>query len=1784
MEEEVRIRIIAEAVADAAIKKLEELAGTEKDLTSATDQARNAAKGASSEYDKQAGLVAQLEKKISDLRIAMRASLNRDDIQKYTVEIEKAEKELAELTGTAEKGTSIFKTLGTMILGFVAADKIMDMAKSTFELVNQTDRLQTALKNALSSNEEYTRSLQFLDKLSNDYGQNLNILTKSYTNFIASSNSSNLSLEERQRIYASIVKAGSALKLSNDEIEGSLTAISQMFSKGNVQAEELRGQLGERLPGAFDMAAKAMGVTTMQLNKMLEDGEVLAVDLLPKLATELENTYGAKAQSNLQTVGGAWNRVINSIIKYTAEVNEATGFTKILAGGINALADNFGTVISVAGTAVKGFVAYRLVLLASEVATKGLLATTSAWLAATKAGLIIKGQAILALEAYTGMTIATTQSQIAATTAARSFNAALASTGPLLAFSAALYGLYEIFVSVKKSMDDANAVNLEYIKANDESIKSEQSKVIQLKIAIDHIKTLKEGTEARTYAVQQAINKFPEYLKGLNAEIASNAQLEFVYKGVNAQMHERINLMARERQARAIEDQMTNIAQKLNEKGISARTVSDYMVEIKTDNVSSAYTVEVMKYEKLAKQFTEVDNARHSIFIKNAEKELEALKGRYNMGEITLGQYMKEYNAAVKSTGAQKKLYSDLEIQQNSLMDAVKKASTEEINSINSRKAKVKELTELRDASSNTSEITKYNNQIKEQEKLIDQLSGKAEKGAAARVKAQETIDNAWKKSHQNYLEIVMARENSERKELEYLEQNNKEKAEAEREIKDALLSIENEYIERQSQMLYLRKIQEANSLEEIERINEDFAKEKRQILKDQLNQELQTHKSSITQITAEIKKGNDKEAKLKEELQELRAQYDKKHDQQMALAKTKTNKAQFDTLEAEKKTILKSISYKEDELKTTRSLQSENMKSLVKHQKELEKIEKEISKVQSEEDKERLEKKKKLLKDRQELELKMAKDGYNAQALAREKFSKDFAKLDEKELAELNAFYLKKKLTVDKYNQLDLEAKNKHGVEFHLLTKEQQDAILALVEAGANKELQDLKKHTKALKHTRKEHQEKELLSQEMWTTSFANLTKDQQDIINAIYKDRAEKRRKILEASFAVINGMAEVFLQDFIETIDEQLSQANTETERALLENQKMWAEWAKQSLSVIDAFVKGGIVNGVVAAVAWAIKGVSNLLTAAKRKYKAEFEDMKAFYEGQISTWTDFMADSQRDIEKYFGQFMDLTDPAVEYVKALSEYDPKFIIENELKRAAQINKNYETAITNAQKERDTRLAAVDSEYSKISSSEKQRHDAAIDNINKEFNARIDAINKEFAARAAKELQAYNAETLAIKESQTDQLLLLLTNEDSKTSIMAEYAEKRAKILKNTLLAETEIVDGMDQATIDAINEARELRFKYLNELQDWLNEELAWTINNEGQKRKEYTETEKIQLAAQERLNDSAQKFAMAEITRTQEKNQKIAVEEKDKNEKLEAEAVRHNDFMLALDQKYAEDKAAIDKWYNDEAIRLGLEKDEALKASFEIVKEATIRGYNEILAKAQEAFAQGMMTLEQYRAIVAEIQAMNSSLMFPPDDTLPEINPALDNSIADSRKWSEELRKRYRMWLKQENLIDSVPARVTFGQLDAKGLIGFATGTEYVDPNGLYASGTDTVPAMLTRGERVLTAEQNKALGNVSNANIVATMNAVRRIHGWDREYSMDIDPKLMQMVHQHAAMKNMGGITQADLDPLINELAEVKEILKNLPIQNFNIDQNGFSKFIKKGNSVVKYNQKRYGS
>jgi tape measure domain-containing protein len=581
-----RIRLIAEDLTKDAVLALEKLSLLTNELIKNTEQLRivnerksNAEK---KEVQETIGIINNLNEKIRLTTKLRNESNDISQINQYNRELSKQESELKKLTDTQQKSNvlskeqnaqiqaltantgqsnSMFRNLAATMIGLFAVDRILDYSKNLLDTAINSQRLDIALKNVSTSNAEYSKSVEFISKLSKDYGQNVNILTQSYTSFIASSKSSNLTLDERQKIYQSIIKAGSALQLSNDGIEGSLMAVSQMFSKGNISAEELRGQLSERLPGAFGELAKAMKITEPQLNKMLEQGKVLAKDALPLLAQRFEELYGDKAQSNVNTWGGGLNRATNSLTAWVNKTNESLGITEKMAKSANWVADNFGKLTSAIGGVSAALAVYTLRKVASNTIDQ--------------IKLINLGREVLAKQAVAGATIELTAAETAAAAAATKFNATVASAPYGLALLA-ISALVTMLLQYNQAQQEAYERTEEGIKATDQSIKAEKAHGIELATNVEQIKKLAYGNEERIARVKDLMRIYPQYFKDMTAEQVSNWHLTNMYRGVNAEIERKITLMAREKSVQKNTERLAEIKMELEARGVLAKSVQEY--------------------------------------------------------------------------------------------------------------------------------------------------------------------------------------------------------------------------------------------------------------------------------------------------------------------------------------------------------------------------------------------------------------------------------------------------------------------------------------------------------------------------------------------------------------------------------------------------------------------------------------------------------------------------------------------------------------------------------------------------------------------------------------------------------------------------------------------------------------------------------------------------------------------------------------------------------------------------------------------------------------------------------------------------------------------------------------------------------------------------------------------------------------------------------------------------------------------------------------------------------
>ena len=248
------------------------------------------------------------------------------DGKKYHSEITKAAKETENLGKGAKRTQSAMQQYAgaiRLVSGAAAGYAALGFTKEIVRSGLALERINRTLGFATQDGEA---SFTYLTELTESFGLELLSTADAYAKLSAAAKGSELE-SQTQSIFRGVSTAAAALGLSVAETDGIFRALEQMISKGNVQAEELRGQLGERLPGAFQAAAKAMGVTTAELNDMLERGEVLASDLLPRLAAELEHTYADTAMQSAKQGQAAINRLTNAWTTFTSSLYNSDAFS-----------------------------------------------------------------------------------------------------------------------------------------------------------------------------------------------------------------------------------------------------------------------------------------------------------------------------------------------------------------------------------------------------------------------------------------------------------------------------------------------------------------------------------------------------------------------------------------------------------------------------------------------------------------------------------------------------------------------------------------------------------------------------------------------------------------------------------------------------------------------------------------------------------------------------------------------------------------------------------------------------------------------------------------------------------------------------------------------------------------------------------------------------------------------------------------------------------------------------------------------------------------------------------------------------------------------------------------------------------------------------------------------------------------------------------------------------------------------------------------------------------------
>ena len=199
----------------------------------------------------------------------------------------------------------------------MARQQIGEIAAFSAQLKLQRE----ALRLVVADTEKFNKAQKFLQKTSKELAIPQNLITRQFTSLTASVTGAGKSVADAEEVFRAIASGIRGTGGSLEDMRAAMVATAQVFSKGKVSAEELRQQLGERLPGAFTLFAESMNKTPAELDKALEQGKVTLDDFMA-FAEHLFDKYGENAKILADSPAAAGDRLTTAMTELKDNVGQ----------------------------------------------------------------------------------------------------------------------------------------------------------------------------------------------------------------------------------------------------------------------------------------------------------------------------------------------------------------------------------------------------------------------------------------------------------------------------------------------------------------------------------------------------------------------------------------------------------------------------------------------------------------------------------------------------------------------------------------------------------------------------------------------------------------------------------------------------------------------------------------------------------------------------------------------------------------------------------------------------------------------------------------------------------------------------------------------------------------------------------------------------------------------------------------------------------------------------------------------------------------------------------------------------------------------------------------------------------------------------------------------------------------------------------------------------------------------------------------------------------------------
>jgi len=249
--------------------------------------------------------------------------------------IQKAKKETDDLNDSFNKASSGLKTFAKASAVAFAIEKVIGFGKELLNTKMQLEGIQNQMSFASGSAKQGGADFDYVRQQSKKMGLDLISSAEAFAKLEGATRGTAIAGQKTRDIFEGVGMASTVMHLSSEQSNGAFLALSQMMSKGKISAEELNGQLGERIPGALGIASRSMGMTTKDLMKMMQNGELMSEVFLPRFANQLKTEFAGGMAVASKSATADFNRMNNSILETKLTLAELS--SNVLTGVVSGI-------------------------------------------------------------------------------------------------------------------------------------------------------------------------------------------------------------------------------------------------------------------------------------------------------------------------------------------------------------------------------------------------------------------------------------------------------------------------------------------------------------------------------------------------------------------------------------------------------------------------------------------------------------------------------------------------------------------------------------------------------------------------------------------------------------------------------------------------------------------------------------------------------------------------------------------------------------------------------------------------------------------------------------------------------------------------------------------------------------------------------------------------------------------------------------------------------------------------------------------------------------------------------------------------------------------------------------------------------------------------------------------------------------------------------------------------------------------------------------------------------